>query len=191
MCTDRRRHRSGGTRARSASLAAATVAMAALALTGCAEQRTQSVDTARPQDSRATATAASPAADGLRKDEEPVRVRFPEFGDFASVVWKGETLGQDSRESVPGPTDVRMSGIVRLTDTDAARLKDAYTWQNTSAQPDLPTDLRAQLPSDGPRWQTSTDFTRAVTGDRYTATFHADLDRKMLVFDAVNPEKRG
>jgi hypothetical protein len=43
----------------------------------------------------------------------------------------------------------------------------------------------------GARWRTSTDFTRAVTGDRYTATFHADLARKVLVFDAVNPEKKG
>ncbi|MDC0768572.1 hypothetical protein [Streptomyces sp. HD] len=190
MCTDRRRHRAGGRGARNICLAAATVAMAALALTGCAEQRTQAVDTGRPQGSRATATAGSPAADGLRKDEEPVRARFPEFGDFAAVVWKGEALGQNDRSSVPGPTDVRMSGVVRLTEADATRLQDTYTWQGTSAQPDLPTDLRAQLPS-GARWQTSTDFTRAVTGDRYTATFHADLDRKVLVFDAVNPEKKG
>ncbi|MBA2813208.1 hypothetical protein E0500_039330 [Streptomyces sp. KM273126] len=43
----------------------------------------------------------------------------------------------------------------------------------------------------GTRWQTSTDFTPAVTGDRYTATFHADLERKVLVFDAVNPGKKG
>ncbi|MPY54827.1 hypothetical protein [Streptomyces acidicola] len=79
MCTDIRRHRGGRVLAR---LAAAAVA--ALVLTGCAEQA-RSVESVRTEDSRATATADSSAA-GLRKDEEPVRVRFPEFGDFSSVV---------------------------------------------------------------------------------------------------------
>ncbi|MFJ9587467.1 hypothetical protein [Streptomyces acidicola] len=119
--------------------------MAALVLTGCAEQ-VRSVESVRTEDSRATATADSSAA-GLRKDEEPVRVRFPEFGDFSSVVWKGEALGRNDRSSVPGPTDVRMSGVVRLTDADAARLRDGYAWQDASGTPEVPSDLRARVPS--------------------------------------------
>ncbi|MEV6587028.1 hypothetical protein [Streptomyces acidicola] len=83
-----------------------------------------------------------------------------------------------------------MSGVVRLTDVDAARLRDGYAWQDAPGQPEVPSDLRVQVPA-GARWQTSPDFTRAVTGDRYTATFHADLERKVLVFDAVNPGEKG
>ncbi|MFI7409668.1 hypothetical protein ACIBU0_13490 [Streptomyces sp. NPDC049627] len=171
-----------------ASLAAAAAAVVTLMLSGCAEQA-QSVHTARSEAPRATAAAAS-ASPGLRQDEEPVRARFPEFGDFSSTLWKGEALGGTDRTSVPGPTDVRMSGIVRLTDADAARLRKDYAWQDTSRQPELPGGLRAQVPA-GARWQTSADFTRAVTGDRYTATFLADLERKVLIFDAVNPERKG
>ncbi|MFF0205654.1 hypothetical protein [Streptomyces sp. NPDC005017] len=124
----------------------------------------------------------------LRYDEEPVRARFPEFGDFTSVVWRGEALGVSDR-SVPGPTDVRMAGVVRLADADARRLRDGYSWRDAPAQPEVPADLGPHVPA-GARWRTSDGFARAVTGDRYPATFHADLERKLLVFEAVNPQPK-
>ncbi|MFI9150221.1 hypothetical protein [Streptomyces sp. NPDC053367] len=168
----------GGTSRWRGGLLAGGIAVAALVLTGCAGQ---------PQP---VGAAASPAAPGLRRDEEPVRARFPEFGDFTSSVWLGEVLGQNhGRPAVPGPTDVRMAGVVRLTAVDAARLRDTYTWQDAPAQPALPEGLRPEVPA-GARWRTSAGFTRAVTGGLYPAAFHADLDRKVLVFDAVNPETK-
>ncbi|MET9734797.1 hypothetical protein ABZZ79_30410 [Streptomyces sp. NPDC006458] len=163
---------------------AVTAAVAALVLTGCGEQpRPGSPD--RTGDSAARADRP----EGLREDEEPVRARFPEFGDFTSVVWEGEVLGANDR-SVPGPTDVRMAGVVHLADADARRLREGYSWQAASVRPRVPKDLLPHVP-DGAHWRTSDGFTRAVTGDRYPATFHADLERRVLVFEAVNPQRKG
>ncbi|MGC0334207.1 hypothetical protein RKD23_007197 [Streptomyces sp. SAI-170] len=166
------------TRHRRGLLAGVASAVAALVLTGCGGQP------------RPVGATASPADGGLRRDEAPVRARFPEFGDFTATVWQGEVLGPHSdRSTVPGPTDVRMSGVVRLTDADAARLRDTYAWQDAPTPPDLPTGLLTEVPADA-RWRTSAAFTRAVTADHYTAAFHVDLGHKVLVFDAVNPEKK-
>ncbi|CAL9345043.1 hypothetical protein [Streptomyces sp. enrichment culture] len=138
----------------------------------------------------ADGTGAGPNAvgGGLREDPGPVRARFPEFGDFEAVVWRGEALGDGGGRSVPGPTDVRMSGVVRLGGGDAAQLRKRYAWREAAGGPRVPGGLATRIPA-GARWWSSADFTRAVTDGRHPASFHVDLDRRVLVFDAVNPAR--
>ncbi|MFE5602860.1 hypothetical protein ACFQ8O_27190 [Streptomyces coelicoflavus] len=160
------------------------LAVAVVALAGCG-RHPGVADGAGPRESK-TAVSAAP---GIRRDEGPVRQRFPELGDVAGVEWTGEVLGS-GRSSAPGPTDVRMSGVVRLTDADASRLSEEYVWQDGPGAPVVSSLLRSRVPR-STRWQTSTDFTADVTRGRYSATFHADFGRQVIVFDAVNPERRG
>lgn len=134
-------------------------------------------------------TGSAPEPD-VRRDEKVVRQYFPAFGDVEEVVWRGETLGLDSRGSVPGPSDVRISGAARLAEPDARRLRDAYEWHAAPGSPDVLPGVRSRVPGQAD-WRTSDGFTAAVTGDRYAGSFHVDFRERILVFDATNPVKHG
>lgn len=154
----------------------ATVVMGAMAVAGCGAQRS---DAARPE-----ASASASAEARVRHDKQPVRVRFPQLGDFERVAWSASPLGEaDAR--VPGPTDVRMSGIVWLTAADAASLRSAYAWRTANAGPDVLDGLSAHVPDDV-SWQVTAVYAESAEG---AAVFHADFDRKVVVFDAVNPPR--
>ncbi|MFV0134047.1 hypothetical protein ACLGIH_12525 [Streptomyces sp. HMX87] len=157
--------------------------MAALVPSGCGH-RTEPADAASAQESRAAETGEP----GIRQDKEPVRKYFPELGHFDAVEWTGEVLGK-GRSSVPGPSDIRVSGVVRLADADVARLSKDYAWQDEPGAPVVLSTIRPRVPGSA-QWQTSEDFETAVTQGRYSATFYADFERKVIVFDAVNPEKK-
>ncbi|MCF6525026.1 hypothetical protein [Streptomyces sp. JJ36] len=112
---------------------------------------------------------------------------FPEFGALQSVVWKGEVLGE-GRSAVPGPSDLRVSGVAVLTAAAAGELRTAYAWQDAPGTPSVLADVRPHVP-ESPRWQVSDAFTSAVTGERYSGSFSVDFTRKVVVFDTRNPEK--
>ncbi|MFF9487799.1 hypothetical protein [Streptomyces sp. NPDC014676] len=166
---------------RASRLAAAAVAV--LVLVGCGH-RTGSADAAGAPESRSGGIGEP----GIRQDEDLVRKYFPELGDFDAVEWAGEVLGK-GRSSVPGPSDFRVSGVVRLADADVARLSKGYAWQDEPGTPVVLGTVRPRVPV-SVQWQTSEDFVTAVTQGRYSATFYADFKRKSIVFDAVNPEKK-
>ncbi|WP_372345854.1 hypothetical protein [Streptomyces sp. KL116D] len=161
------------------------VAVAAVAsmvvLAGCGTGPAEGRDTSR--------VAGAGSEDGvLRHDRKPVADRFPELGAFKSVVWASDVLGQDSR-GVPGPSDVRMSGVVRLTAAQSGDLSKRYAWRSTPGRPDVMKPLSSHVPQAG-EWKDSADFTEAVTGGRYSASFSIDFGRRVAVFDAVNPERK-
>jgi hypothetical protein len=132
--------------------------------------------------------SASPV-EGIRRDEAVVSKYFPEFGHPKSVAWAGDVLG-DGRSGVPGPSDVRISGVVWLSDFDAARIQHGYTWRPTPSAPDVVNAVQDQVPESS-EWQSSEDFHSEVTErGRYFATFAVDFTRKVLVFNARNPEKK-
>jgi hypothetical protein len=187
MSTGRRvarpRRRAADRRAGQAAAAAVALAVCGL-LTGCggAHQQANSAGTGAPH-----ADAAWKSDQGIRRDKKLVREYFPELGDFEAVVWKGEILG-DARSVVPGPSDFQVSGVVHLGDREAARLRRDYAWQSERGTPVVLSDIRPKVPKSA-NWQTSEDFTLNVTDDRFAATFYADFDRKIVVFDARNPER--
>lgn len=132
--------------------------------------------------------SASSVAGAVRHDEEPVRKRFPRLGDFERVAWQAGARGKtDARTLVPGPTDIRMSGIVWLAAEDAERLRTEFVWRAAEDGPKLLEGPAGYVP-DGASWQVSEAFESSAAN---AATFHADFDRNVVVFDAVNPERTG
>ncbi|MEU0398847.1 hypothetical protein ABZ318_01085 [Streptomyces sp. NPDC006197] len=126
----------------------------------------------------------SPEAE-VRTDREPVEKRFPQFGRFTGVEWAATPLGQaDSR--VPGPTDVRLSGVATLARADVQRLLKEYDWVPAGQPPAVLGSIASEVP-EGAAWRTSGEFTSEVTRDVYTGSFHLDPEAGVMVFDAVNP----
>jgi hypothetical protein len=145
-----------------------------LLLTGCGDDR----------DAPRGAPAASSSVEAVRQDAGPVRARFPELGDFQDVRWQASVLGgTDSR--VPGPTDVRMSGVVRLTPEKADYLRTAYRWEDAPAAPEVLGGVARRLPS-GASWRISDEFGESL---RNSAAMHVDFARNVVVFDARNPAR--
>lgn len=132
--------------------------------------------------------AGSTPEQDVRRDAKVIRQYFPELGAFEEVVWTGELLG-DARAAVPGPSDFRVSGMVRLTASDARRLRSEYTWQGAPGGPAVLAGIRPYVPGQAD-WKTSEDFTATVTEGRYAGTFHVDFRKNALVFDATNPRKK-
>jgi hypothetical protein len=156
---------------------------AALVLPGC----DLGAGPAEPSVSRESAGEGS-AESGLRDDRERVRTRFSELGELLSVVWKGEVLG-GAFSRVPGPADVWMSGAVRLSDADVVRVSEGYDWRDAPGEPAVLSAVRPRVPGSAQR-QTSEDWTAAVTQARYSGSFYADFERRVIVFDAINPGKK-
>ncbi|MEU2234862.1 hypothetical protein [Streptomyces vietnamensis] len=131
------------------------------------------------------ARTASQQAPEIERDRKPVERRFPQFGNFTGVAWAAAPLGvADSR--VPGPTDVRMSGVVTLAKADVRRLLKEYHWAPAEELPDVLGSVAPRVPA-GAAWRTSEAFTSAVTGEAYSASFHLDPVAGVMVFDAVDP----
>lgn len=121
----------------------------------------------------------------MRHDRKPIADRFPCLGDFQAVTWQAKALGTGAPR-VPGPTDLRLAGVVRLAPGDAKRLRNAFPWRVGGGKPSVLSGVAPQVPS-AAAWRVSESFTRSVTGGRYRADFFADFSRNLLVFDTVNP----
>lgn len=130
------------------------------------------------------AGAKAPGFDEVRHDEGPVRARFPELGDPERVAWVARPLGEaDPR--VPGPTDVRMSGVVRLSAGTAESLRSVYAWRVTEAGPKVLPELSSHVPDDA-SWQVADAY---EPGAEASGELHCDFGRRVVVFDAVNPPR--
>ncbi|MFI1654600.1 hypothetical protein ACH4ZU_06605 [Streptomyces sp. NPDC020472] len=120
----------------------------------------------------------------VRTDRAPVERRFPQFGRFTGVEWAAAPLGHaDSR--VPGPTDVRLSGVATLAKADVERLLKEYRWVPAEEPPTVLGGIAPRVP-EGAKWRTSEEFTSEVTRNVYTGEFHLDAAAGLMVFDAVN-----
>ncbi|SEB99286.1 hypothetical protein [Streptomyces sp. TLI_105] len=131
-----------------------------------------------------TASQQPPEAE-VRTDREPVEKRFPQFGRFTGVEWAAAPLGQ-ANSRVPGPTDVRLSGVATLAEADVRRLLKEYDWVPAAQPPAVLGSIVPEVP-EGTEWRTSEEFTSEVTRGVYTGSFHLDPGAGTMVFDAVNP----
>ncbi|WP_190160374.1 hypothetical protein [Streptomyces litmocidini] len=133
----------------------------------------------------ARTASRQPPETEVRTDREPVEKRFPQFGRFTGVEWAAAPLGRaDSR--VPGPTDIRLSGVATLAKADVQRLLKEYRWVPAARPPVVLEGIAPEVPEGG-EWRTSEEFTSEVTRDVHTGSFHLDPEAGTMVFDAVNP----
>ncbi|MFF2229184.1 hypothetical protein [Streptomyces anulatus] len=123
----------------------------------------------------------------VRTDPVPLERRFTLLGPLSDVHWLGIPLGEDSRISVPGPTDVRVVGVARLEAGTGAAVVAVPQRDFRPGQPArVPKKLAALMP-EGAAWLRSEAFNQEVTGGRYTGAFYVDAGADRVYFDTVDP----
>ncbi|WP_250403960.1 hypothetical protein [Streptomyces cellostaticus] len=151
--------------------AGAGVSAALAALTACAS----------PDDGAAGQDRCS-----VRSDPAPIERRFPAFGTPERVHWCGVVLNAgDGR--VPGPTDVRLVGVVELAPAAFAGIVEDLGEDPVAQAPQgLPGEIVEFLPGEA-RWRRSDRLDRSVTQGRYTGSFHVDTAHRVVLVDCVDP----
>lgn len=160
------------------------VVLAAVVVGGCAGAPDSAVDGSR---GRERAEESGPGA--VRHDRKPIRDRFPEFGEISGTSWVSDVLNDGGRSDVPGPSDVRLTGVASLSGAAVAGISERYSWSRSRPSSSVPKTLLSELPTEGD-WLTSAGFDAAVTRGEYTGTFYLSVDRGVVLFDAVNPSIR-
>lgn len=105
--------------------------------------------------------------------------QVPGLGEFLDVHWQvGTPANPCSR--VPGPTDWRYQGVVRLRPADARALAAAYPWEPVATEPALWPGLSPYVPA-GVRWRQSVRYDEGYAGTRHLR-LHLDPDRAVALF---------
>ncbi|MCP3820394.1 hypothetical protein NLX86_20525 [Streptomyces sp. A3M-1-3] len=125
----------------------------------------------------------------VRQDVDQITARFPEFRELEYTSWCGITPKSESR--VPGPTDVRLVGVLNSMDDAAVRkyVEDPALSFKPLAPRDVPSEIAKVLP-EGAQWMASEQFDKLITGDLYSGTFYVDKKSAHVLFDCMNPIRR-
>ncbi|GAB3740068.1 hypothetical protein GCM10027598_69970 [Amycolatopsis oliviviridis] len=93
---------------------------------------------------------APPAETAVHTDPAPVAETFPEVGEIVETSWVEEKMGAaEGRVAAPGPTDYRLSAVVKLRREAAAKVLDEHKCQ--AGSPAVPEPLKGLVPS-GVKW---------------------------------------
>lgn len=138
---------------------------------------------------RSPRASAAPAKEcTVRTDSDPIKKRFPQFGEPKRSHWCSIVLGKgDSR--VPGPTDVRLVGVVEVTPEVMEKISGADPSGFAPARPeDVPSPISEAFPEirEG-KWVESARFDESVTRGLYTAGFCLNRSAHLILVDSVNP----
>ncbi|MFE6613062.1 hypothetical protein [Amycolatopsis sp. NPDC057786] len=91
-----------------------------------------------------------PAEMAVRTDSAPVAEDFPEVGEIVSASWVEERMGAtEGRDAAPGPSDLRLSALVKLRREAVAKVLADYKCQ--AGSPAVPESLKGLFPS-GVKW---------------------------------------
>ncbi|BAU86858.1 hypothetical protein SLA_5989 [Streptomyces laurentii] len=126
----------------------------------------------------------------VRHETDQVTARFPSFGPLRSTSWCDRWHDYGER-GVPGPTDVRMVGILDPVDDRAVRddLADPTLAFEPATPAGLPAEIEKLLPEDA-EWRVSEPVSRRLTEERYSGTFFYDARSGQVLFDCVNPRRK-
>ncbi|MFK0250957.1 hypothetical protein ACIQUM_40210 [Amycolatopsis azurea] len=87
----------------------------------------------------------------VHTDPAPVAKTFPEVGEIVEASWVEEKMGaSEGRVAAPGPTDYRLSALVKLGPGGAQKVLSGYECH--TGVPAAPEQLKALLPS-GVAWR--------------------------------------
>ncbi|OXM45564.1 hypothetical protein [Amycolatopsis alba] len=93
---------------------------------------------------------APPEEAAVHTDPGPVAETFPEVGEIVEASWVEEKMGApEGRAAAPGPTDYRLSAVVRLRGDAAAKVLDDHECH--AGSPAVPESLKGLVPS-GVKW---------------------------------------
>ncbi|MFE5506955.1 MULTISPECIES: hypothetical protein [Amycolatopsis] len=86
----------------------------------------------------------------VHTDPAPVAETFPEVGEIVQASWVEERMGaSEGRVAAPGPSDFRLSAVVKLRPEAVAKVLDGYKCQ--AGSPAVPEPLKGLFPS-GVKW---------------------------------------
>ncbi len=127
----------------------------------------------------------------VRSDPAPITRRFPLFGTPRRAHWCGVLVNGGGGDRVPGPSDVRMVGVVELTAPAFAKVEAGMGAHPAAGSPGtLPAEVVRFLP-DHATWLRSPRLDRSISRGLYTASFLVDRARRAVVLDCVDPEPVG
>ncbi|OXM56646.1 hypothetical protein CFP71_12500 [Amycolatopsis thailandensis] len=93
---------------------------------------------------------APPEEAAVHTDPAPVAETFPEVGEIVEASWVEEKMGaSEGRVAAPGPTDYRLSALVKLRIDAVSKVMSGYECH--AGTPAAPERLKALLPS-GVSW---------------------------------------
>ncbi|GAA4769243.1 hypothetical protein GCM10023329_15050 [Streptomyces sanyensis] len=179
--------RQGATVARSAAAVAVLLLVASCGTSG-PEGRDQA-SAGRVADPSASARSASRTCE-ISEEKEPVRARFPAFGEVLSTRWCAFALGVDTGR-VPGPTDTRVVGYLETSASAVeallARSDGTFEEARPTGLPEAVARAAGITPSSTTTWVTSPELDGSITLDLYTGRFYLDEETNRVLFDTVNP----
>ena len=86
----------------------------------------------------------------VHTDPAPVAEDFPEVGEIVSASWVEERMGAaEGRDAAPGPSDLRLSALVKLRREAVAKVLADYKCQ--AGSPAVPEPLKGLFPT-GVKW---------------------------------------
>lgn len=136
-----------------------------------------------------TVLAACTSADDsskVRTDSGPLERRFPALGPLSDAHWLAIEMGNSSRWTVPGPSDVFIEGFARLRAGAVAAIFGAQRDFRREAPSQVKASLVRFAPPDA-TWVRSRTFDDGITGGRYQGGFHLDRTSDSVYFDTMNP----
>ena len=84
----------------------------------------------------------------LHTDPGPVAKTFPELGKISEASWVEEKMGgAEGRVSAPGPTDYRLSALVKLGPSVVPKVLSWYECSQVDQLPETPERLKALIPA--------------------------------------------
>ncbi|KFU79588.1 hypothetical protein SAMN04489729_3027 [Amycolatopsis lurida] len=92
----------------------------------------------------AACAPAPPKEMAVRTDSAPVAEDFPDVGEIVEASWVEERMGaSDGRIEAPGPSDLRLSAVVKLRREAVAKMISDL--ECTAGAPDVPNQLKGLL----------------------------------------------
>ncbi|MFF3847790.1 hypothetical protein [Streptomyces sp. NPDC002328] len=91
---------------------------------------------------------------------------------------------------MPGPTDVRLVGVLDVADDEVVRaeLADSALYFQPHSPRDLPAEIADLLPA-GAEWVMSERVNQRITEDLYPGYFAYDRRSGQVLFDCWNPHR--
>ncbi|MBE1579188.1 hypothetical protein ACFORH_27785 [Amycolatopsis roodepoortensis] len=91
-----------------------------------------------------------PKETAVHTDPAPVAEDFPEVGEIVAASWVEERMGaSEGRDAAPGPSDLRLSALVKLRREAVTKVLADYKCQ--AGSPAVPESLKGLFPS-GVKW---------------------------------------
>lgn len=116
-----------------------------------------------------------------RRDEQPIRERFPNIPEIQSCYWKANAIGRTDF----GPTNYWMKGFIVLEESEWLKLLDEYSWENIDLY--FPKGIDPRITNFNKfNWAYNKDFELRVKTTSFVGGIYLDTKNGILYFSVEN-----